>query len=134
MAGGFVRNQGCLASEEEMQAWSKEKETLKGGNRMIYAYSEEVGGKVKVIARDDRPTIFSDLLKSGPQNGVTPRLLKGMNEEIFELMSLDEIRRKGLLVEDPIGEISSWRNNGLKNGEQMETAVDQMIAAGTIIV
>jgi len=32
MAGGFVENQGCLATEQEMAAWFRKK-TLKGGEK-----------------------------------------------------------------------------------------------------
>jgi len=104
----------------------------KGERKMIYAYGEQVGSNVQVLARNEQPAVFSDLLKSGQQNGVIPRLLRGKDEEIFKLMSLEEVQRKGLFVEDALGEIRKWRESGLSRGPQMEAAVSQLIANGAI--
>ena len=99
---------------------------------MIYAYGEKVGSNVQVLARNEQPAVFSDLLKSGQQNGVMPLLLKGKDDEIFKLMSFEEIQREGLLIDDPAAEIANWRKNGLRRGPQMEATVAQLIANGTV--
>ena len=99
---------------------------------MIYGLYEEEDGRVRQLSLSDTPVTFADLLNSGHLNGKTPRLLKGEDGELAKLMSVNEIQRKDLLVADVAAEIRKWRESGLSRGPQMEAAVTQLIASGSI--